>query len=111
MKICFTTCLTQINYKYSINYFLAFIFVVNKNLIYMTKQNLVIFERRGVRYLLRDEEFHRDTFPQPDFMHTKKALVGILKENETIDQFVKRINARDKDRFIAATKALSKKKK
>jgi len=32
----------------------------------MTKQNLVIYERRGVRYLLRDEEFHRDTFPQPD---------------------------------------------
>lgn len=72
----------------------------------MIKQNLIVFEKDGINYLLRDEEVNRSRFAQPNFKHTKKALVGILRVNETIEQFVDRINSGRKRRDKEAQQAL-----
>ena len=61
------------------------------------KEELVIKEIRGKRYVLKKYTENRAEFSKPDFMGTGMALVGILRDCETLDNFECRMeNAREK---------------
>lgn len=77
----------------------------------MQIDKLIIFEHNGVRYVLRDEIPVRETLPLPNFKGTKKPLVGILKRRETLEGFVKRVNAMRKQIEKDAQKAIALRKR
>lgn len=61
------------------------------------KEELIIKEIRGKRYVLKKYTENRAEFSKPDFMGTGMALVGILRNCETLDNFECRVeNVRER---------------
>lgn len=61
------------------------------------KEELIIKEIRGKRYVLKKHTENRGSYPIPDFMGTGMALVGILRDCETLDNFECRVeNVRER---------------
>ncbi len=53
----------------------------------IAKKNYQLFQLRGIRYVITDSaERYKSVYNASNFMNTRKALAGILNDDETLEQ-------------------------
>lgn len=57
-------------------------------------KKLEIIQSKGVRYVIAHYERCDDVYPKPNFLGSGKALVGVLKKNETLEAFINKTKKR-----------------